>query len=664
MNNINKILASAVALHEAGNYSESKKLFAKILRREKNNTAALFHLATLEAQAGNFTVALSLIDRAQKNSPSSADICAVKGRVLSALERHHDAVASYEKALQINPNHPAGLLNLGCTLLLLNRSREGLEALDRLVKLMPNEPLIHHNRAIALTDLSRYDEAIASASEAIKRVPNYAEALQARGIAFGYNKHHDLAVQDFKAAYRINPNLDYLIGSLVNSQQWGCEWDGLSENKEKILAGLRVAKRVVTPFSFISMSQRPDEQLACAQIYAGSRPANTCSSVWDGKKYAHEKIRIAYLCGDFREHATSYLLAGVFEKHDRARFEISAISYGPNNPNDMLTRLKATFDQFIDVRERNDAEVTQLLKDREIDIAVDVMGYTGGARTGILAGRAAPIQVNYLAYPGTLGVNYIDYLIADPILIPSEQQKFYSERIAYLPDTYVPTDSKREISNRTFDRTELGLPPDGFVFCCFNNTYKLNPRMLDSWSRIMKKVSGSMLWLSETDATVAANIRREAGKRDIDPARLVFAKRMPLVADHLARLRLADLFLDTLPANAHTNANDSLWAGLPILTQIGDCFAARVAASLLTAIGLPELITSSQEAYEALAVELATNPGKMASINKKLAVQRLSASLFDTQRYTRHLEAAYTTIYERCHAGLAPDHFYVSKLPS
>jgi predicted O-linked N-acetylglucosamine transferase (SPINDLY family) len=322
--------------------------------------------------------------------------------------------------------------------------------------------------------------------------------------------------------------------------------------------------------------------------------------------------------------------------------------------------LKVAFDKFIDVRNMSDRDIALLARSLEIDIGVDRDGFTEGARTNIFAMRAAPLQVNYLGYPGTMGADYIDYLIADSTLIPASHQPHYSEKIVYLPNSYQPNDRKRRISDKTFTRSELGLPHEGFVFCCFNNNYKITPDVFDGWMRILEHVDGSVLWLLEGSKMVAKNLKNEASVRGIDPDRLVFAPRMAL-PDHLARHRMADLFLDTLPYNAHTTASDALWTGLPVLTQIGETFATRVAASLLKAVHLPELITTTQEAYEALAVELATNPAKLASIKGKLARNRLTTPLFDTELFTKHIESAYTTMYERYHADLPPDHIYVPK---
>jgi predicted O-linked N-acetylglucosamine transferase (SPINDLY family) len=335
------------------------------------------------------------------------------------------------------------------------------------------------------------------------------------------------------------------------------------------------------------------------------------------------------------------------------RFEILALSSGPSDGSDIRRRIEAAFDRFVDVASYSEDQLVEFIRASEIDLLVDVAGYTAWARTRALARRPAPVQINYLGYPGTMGAPYVDYIVADAIIIPEEHKPFYSEKVVHLPHTYQPNDSKRAVPQRSFERTELGLPADSVVLCCFNNCYKITPPVFDSWMQILKGAANSVLWLFEENAIAPNNLKREAAARGIDPQRLIFAARMPH-DDHLARLRHADLFLDTAPYNAHTTASDALWMGLPLVTRIGDTFAGRVAASLLTAMGVPELVTSSVEAYEALAIELAGNPERRAAIKRKLAANRQTAPLFDTTRYTRHVEAAYVAMYERWQAGLPP----------
>jgi predicted O-linked N-acetylglucosamine transferase (SPINDLY family) len=351
-------------------------------------------------------------------------------------------------------------------------------------------------------------------------------------------------------------------------------------------------------------------------------------------------------------------MAELFELHDRSQFEIVGFSFGPTANDEIRQRLEKSFDQFIEVGSKSDVEVAKLSRDFNIDIAVDLKGFTKDGRTGIFAHRAAPIQVNYLGYPGTLGTDYIDYIIADKTLIPPQSQQFYSEKVVYLPNSYQVNDRKRIISERQFTRQELGLPENSFVFCCFNNNYKILPATFDGWMRILKSVDGSVLWLFKDNPWAVENLKKEAQKRGIDGQRLVFAEHMPL-SEHLARHRQADLFLDTLPYNAHTTTSDALWAGLPVLTQMGGSFASRVAASLLNAIGLPELITSAQEEYEALAIELAMNPKKLSDIKYKLEINRFTAPLFDTPLFTKNIEAAYIKMMERYYADLEPDHIAI-----
>jgi predicted O-linked N-acetylglucosamine transferase (SPINDLY family) len=381
-----------------------------------------------------------------------------------------------------------------------------------------------------------------------------------------------------------------------------------------------------------------------------------------GRRDRHEKTRIAYLSANFHEHAVAYLAAGLFEAHDRQRFEITAVSFGPAAQGGIRDRLERAFDRFVDVGGDSDEEVAQMLAAAEVDIAVDLTGHTADSRTGILAHRPAPVQVNFLGYPGTLGAEYIDYIIADRFVIPPGEDAFYSERVVRLPDSYQVNDAKRRIAEGTPSRADAGLPETGFVFCCFNNNFKITPEIFDVWMRLLSQVDGSVLWLLEDTATAAANLRSEALRRGVDAERLVFAPRRAQ-DEHLARHRLADLFVDTLPYNAHTTASDALWAGLPLVTCMGSTFAGRVAGSLLHAAGLPELATRSLDEYETLALRLATTPPLLAAIRARLAEHRATCPQFDTDRFRRHLEAAYTTMLERHLAGLPPASFTVAAIP-
>jgi predicted O-linked N-acetylglucosamine transferase (SPINDLY family) len=438
-----------------------------------------------------------------------------------------------------------------------------------------------------------------------------------------------------------------------------CDWQDFKHNVSELSLKIQSNVKASTCLPLLALPIGLADQRKSAEIWSIDKNPPISSLGPIIKRSRQLKIRLGYYSADFHNHATAYLMAELFERHDKGKFELIAFSYGPNKKDEMRNRVRQAFNQFIDVTAMSDKAIAQLSRELGIDIAIDLKGLTQDARLGIFAYKAAPIQVSYLGYPGTLGVDYIDYLIADKTLIPKESQHNYSEKIVYLPHSYQVNDRQRIISQKQFTKQELGLPQEAFVFCCFNNNYKITPDVFDSWVRILKAVDASVLWLLEDNQTAAANLRKEAHLRGLDPARLIFAKRMNL-PEHLARHRLAELFLDTLPCNAHTTASDALWAGLPVLTCMGESFASRVAGSLLNAIGLPELVTETQTDYELLAIELATNPAKLKAIKDKLEKNRLTTPLFDTAVLAKHIETAYSKMNEQYQADLLPDHIYIN----
>jgi predicted O-linked N-acetylglucosamine transferase (SPINDLY family) len=437
-----------------------------------------------------------------------------------------------------------------------------------------------------------------------------------------------------------------------------CIWDELPKYLNELMHKIDNNEKVTDPFPVLALLDDPAVQKKTAKIFAKvNYPVSNVLPKID--RYFHPKIRVGYFSADFRNHPVSYLTAGLYETHDRKQFEIYAFSFGPDTKDEMNLRIKAGVDHFHDVRTLSDKEVAMLARRLEIDIAVDLGGLTADSRTGIFAMQAAPIQVNYLGYPGTMGAEYMDYLIADQTLIPEEKQKYYLENIVYLPHSFMVNDSNHKNSKRLFAREETGLPTNGFVFCCFNNFYKITPNIFNGWMRILFQVDGSILWLPEGNSTAVKNLKKEASKNGIDENRLIFAPRLTFMEDHLNRIQLADLFLDTLPYNAHTTTSDALRMGLPVLTCMGHSFASRVAASLLNAVNLPELITTTQEQYESLAIELATHPEKLKTIKDKLASNLPTSPLYDTPLFTKHLESAYMTMVDRYQQGLDPEHIYL-----
>jgi len=606
--------------------------------------------------------ALESCDRALALKPDYAEALNNRGNVLLELKRLGEALASYDRALAIKPGYAEALYNRGNVLLELERPGEALASYERALAIKPDYAEALNNRGYALLQLNRPQEALASYDRALATKPDFAEALNNRGDALLDLGRHEELIENYRTLLSVKPDYDYARGGLLRAQMQCCEWAEYGESAAQTSEDIRAGKRADTPFNFLAVSESPADQLRCSRTFVADKYPAAAQPVWRGERYRHDKIRVAYLSADLRDHAVAHLIAGLFEAHDRTRFDIAAISFGPDSNDEMRVRLRAAFNRFIDVRSKSDQDIALLLRELEIDIAVDLQGFTKYCRPGILAHRAAPVQINYLGYPGTMGAQYIDYIIGDQHVIPPEHHSYYTEKIVYLPDCYQVNDSKRRIAARTPTRAELGLPDDGFVFCSFNNTYKFTPVMFDIWMRLLRHVEGSVLWLQEVNVTAAKNLRREAIERGIDANRLVFAPRVPRLEDHLARYRLADLFLDTLPFTAQATASDALWAGLPVLTRLGGAFAGRVAASLLNAVGLPELIAGSREDYEALALKLAFNRELLADIKARLAQNRATYPLFNTDRFRRHIEAAYVTMWERGQRGEPPAGFAVPQL--
>ena len=544
------------------------------------------------------------------------------------------------------------------------RYRNGeFEAAEQLIgealKLDPNSPELWSNRGTAQVAAKRHEAALTSFSRALQLNPGFLGAVANRAHVLFELQRYEEAIPDYEALLARDPGHAYSAGNLVFCRLQCCEWSSFESDRKAMLARLRIGQRVLPPVLSVALLDSAADQLAAAQIVARDK-FPPVRPLWRGDTYRHERIRVAYVSADFHAHATSMLMAGVFERHDRRRFETIAISFGRNDGSRMRGRVKQAFERFIDVRGKSDAEIAQAMREMEIDIAIDLKGYTSEARPAVFSLKPAPLQVNYLGFPGTMGASFMDYLIADRIVLPDEHKAFYSEQVVTLPGTYQPNDRSRETAEAPAGRASVGLPEQGFVFCCFNNSYKIQPSVFDIWMRLLRGVPESVLWLLDDNAAATRNLRQEAATRGVDAGRLVFAARVDL-PEHLARHRLADLFLDTLPYNAHTTASDALWTGLPVVTCMGNTFAGRVAASVLHAAGLPELVTPSLADYEAMALRLARDPAALAGIKSRLAHNRETAPLFDAARFTRHLEAAYITMHERCQRGLAPAGFSVTR---
>jgi protein O-GlcNAc transferase len=689
-------------LTELKRYDEAPAAFDKALALKPDLAEAWLGRGSLLVKLERYDQALAAYDKALALKPDLAEAWLSRGNVLTELQRFGEAVAAcekalalrsdlpgarlglaaawlgrgnssanigrfdealtaYDKALALKPDLTGAWLGLGNALTEVGRLHEAVAAYDKARTLMPDLAGARLGRGNVLFKLKRFDDALAAYDEALAIEPDLAEAWLSRGIVLVELKRHDEVLAAYDEALALKPDLVGLEGLRLGSKMLLCDWANFDSDCSHLIEAVRENKLNTDPFSFLGIASLGSDQYNCAKQWISKRHPSVETPAWKGGIYKHGKIRIGYVSADFQEHPVAYLTAGMFENHDKSRFDVTAISLGPKVGTPMRRRLEGAFENFLEAGTLSDEGVAAKIRFAEIDILVDMMGFTKNSRTNIFAHRAAPIQVNYLGYPGTIGADYIDYIIGDQVIIPQSHQNNYAEKVVYLPNSYMPHDAdSRVISDRIFERGECGLPEGGFVFCGFNNSYKLNPDLFRIWMRILKAVEGSVLWLSEANPQAADNLRKQAVNEGVGPESLVFATRLPSLGDHLARLTLADLFLDTLPYNAHATASDALWAGLPVLTQIGEAFPGRVAASLLKAVNLPELITVTSDEYERLAVDLAMHPERLAAIRQKLAENRLASPLFDTLRFTRHIEAAYTAMHDRHTSGLAPDHIVIA----
>jgi predicted O-linked N-acetylglucosamine transferase (SPINDLY family) len=689
----NVLLRSAQSFHQSGKLDKAIAIYRQLAARFPGNARLLFLLGSAESQNGNGGEAVRLLEQCLLIDPLDAGAYNNLGLALETLGRCDEALQSYERAIALQPGRPEAYINTGLALHKRRHLQAALENFERALERDPGNAEQFNNRGNVLLDLRRAEDALASFDRALALAPGYAEAFAGRGsalqslgrfaealasfdraialdpkLAEAHNLRGDLllaarreveARESFQRAYSLNPRLEFVYPRLLYSKLRTCDWTNIEAQLSKLEARILRGEQLCIPFDSLGLTGSLAAQGKAAKTYAARRFPESAALGPIPPRRRTGRIRLGYYSSEFRDHATTRLMAELLELHDRSRFELVGIDFGPAADDAMRRRVAACFDRFVDVRGIGDRAVARLSRDLEIDIAVDLKGFTEDARPGIFAERAAPVQVSYLGFPGTMGAGYIDYVIADEVVIPAASRAMYSEKVVSLPHSYQVNDRKRSISDRAFTREELGLPARGFVFCCFNNNYKITPPTFDVWMRILRQVEGSVLWLIEDSATAAENLRREAEKRGVRAERLVFAQRMAL-PDHLARHRNADLFLDTLPYNAHTTASDALWAGLPVLTCPGEAFASRVAASLVSSAGLPELIARTPVDFEALAIALAGDRARLEQVRARLHANRPTAPLFDTPRFARHIEAAYAEMHERHLAGLPPDHIAVA----
>jgi predicted O-linked N-acetylglucosamine transferase (SPINDLY family) len=656
---IERLRAMATEQHRNGRLDDAERLYHSILALHSRDLEARHMLGLLRLQQGRADEALQMLSGLTAEVPDHAEIRTHHGLVLHELGRHGEALTELDRALALKPGNAMTLLYRGNVLAETGSPARALEDYEQLLAIAPGHDEGWFRRANALWRMDRFDEALGSYARALNLNPRHVAARFNGAMVLLKLERYDEALAAFEDVRVLSPGHRHALGGCASAILGGADLTHWEHYRALVLDAVRTRGAVIAPLTFLPFCDDETLRRLCAKTFIADCVSQSGDPLWTGEVYVHGRVRIAYLSSDFHQHATAALIAGLIERHDRAQFEVTAISFSRDDTSPMRERLVAAFDHFVDVRDKTDEAVARLLREGSFDIAVDLKGHTEGARPGILAHRPCPVQVGYLGYPGTVAP-WLDYIIADATVLPFGQQPDYNEAIIHLPHCYQANDDARRIAEMCSTRGQAGLPDTGFVFCCFNAAWKITPAVFDIWMRLLAAAAGSVLWLLDDNPVATRNLRAAAAARGVDPARLVFAPRIP-PADHLARHRLADLFLDTLPYNAHTTASDALWAGLPIVTCLGAGFDGRVGASLLAVIGLPELVTQSLQDYEALALALAGDAARLAMLRQTLARNRKQSPLFDTDRFRRNIEAAYLRMVKLHRCGEPAQGFSVSE---
>jgi protein O-GlcNAc transferase len=651
-------------LHQTHDLVAAEAAYRRVIAldaRQYPRIAVVYNnLGTVMKDRGRHDEALAYFDKAIALKADYAEAFYNRGTVLQELDRWEDALGAYAEAIRRRKDYADAISNAAIVLQQLGRTNEAIELCRRLLERIPDHADASNNMGTALLADRRPREALAAFEQALRRRPDFPEALYNLGNAWRELGNLAEAIPAYRRTLQLRPDDADAFSQLVYHRAQACDWDGYESNQHRLIDIVRRGIRV-PPFYLLSAPASASDQLLCAQRWIAPIQAAHGAAFEHKPDAAQRRIRLGYLSGDFHQHATPQLMAELFERHDRDRFEVIAYSYGPDDQSPMRARLMSAFDRFVDVRALSHRDAAECIHADRVDILVDLKGYTHHARPAIPACRPAPVQVNYLGYPATMGADFMDYIIVDPVAVPASRQPFFSERLVHLPGCFQANDRRREVAKIVTSRRDWGLPAEGLVLCSFNNSYKISPAFFDIWMRLLHAVPGSVLWLLETNQLVKGHLRSEAERRGVDPDRLVLA---PIVASavHLERHRHADLFLDTLPCNAHTTASDALWTGLPVLTCSGTTFAGRVAGSLLTATGLTELITPSLQDYEQAALALARDPQRLIALRRKLQDNRQACPLFDLPKLTGNIEAAYARMWQTWLSGERPAAFSIENM--
>ena len=647
-----EIFDTAKHLHQSGEIKEAQKLYIKIIENNKNNYQLFFLLGTSFLQIKKYNKAIIYLDNAINISPSFPDAFNNRGIALAGVKKYSDAIDDYDRALNLNKKFFSAYLNKGVALKNLKEYETAIRCFDQGIKINHKNPEIYKNLGNVFKEQLLYEKAITCYKTAIKLNPNYAIAYNNLGIVFQAKQKFNDAAFNYSKALSLDKNIENLLGNNFYNNQFICNWDNYDEELNEIKKGISAKKILIDPFIFLGISDDAEHHKLNAEILIDKKFNGSNIKFEKTNLKKKNKIKIGYFSAEFHRHPVLLLMMDIYKNHDKSSFEIFAFSHGPSKEKDPWRVLvKPYFNGFYDINEKSTKEVVKLTRDLEIDIAINLTGLTANHRTDIFMQRVAPIQINYLGYPGTLGAKYIDYIIADKIIIPEDLKKNYLEEVLYLPNCYQPNPKNLFIDKRKvkkeFHRLDFGLPENGVVFCSFNSNYKITPLMFNAWMNILKKVKKSILWIYAYNEPARQNLKLEAKKRGVNPKRIKFAEKMSIIEDHLQRIKLADIFLDTFPYNAHTSASDSVRMGLPLITMMGNSFASRVAASILSSINMSELVTKNINEYENLAIHLGNNKLKLTEVKKNMNANIKKSHFFDSVKFAVDLENIYKNLIKK-----------------
>ncbi len=636
MEDIKKKIDIALQLHQKGKVNDAISLYLKIFSKHEKNSQLLFLLGTAYLQINKFDIAIKYLKKSISLDKNNLGGYNNLGAALQNIKYYDDAVDVYSKLIEIKPNSFEAYTNIANCYFHKKNYNAAIENYKKSLEINSKNYIAYNNLGNTFKELGNYEEAIKSYNRTLDFNSNYYVAYYNLGKTFQSIKRYDEAIKNYEKLIELKPDYKYAFGNAIHAKMLICDWENYDDKIENIINLIDQNYKTITPYQIISLIDEPEFHKLSSEIFAKEKFTISKKNQTDKILEKNSKIKLGYFSPDFRDHAVLHLIMDVFKNHNKSKFEIYAFSFGPED-DEMTEEIKKYFTKFIDIRKKSDEEVLKLCQKFGIDIAIDLCGYTAWNRAEIFSKRLAPIQINYLGYPGTMGSKLIDYIIADEIVIPEKYKNNYLEKVIYLPNSYQPNVKNKKISSNNFKREDFGLPSESFVFCNFNSSHKINPKIFDIWMKILKEVPNSVLWLLKSNSLASENLWKEAKKRNIEENKIIFAEYMSN-DQHLERIKLADLFLDTFPYNAHTTASDAIRMGIPIITLMGKSFASRVSSSILNQVNLSELVTTNKDDLKNLAINLAKDKKKLKKVKDSLKNSLSKSALFDSVKYTGDLE--------------------------